>query len=405
MRMKNTNIKSKKLIIWIVILAYVVMLVIVGKCFAERFAVAKIAESYLENVRQGIDDEVMDSIVETVISETIGNEWVGAILSELIGGDDVNDIYHALVNGMDYKVFAVEKTQDGRYRIGITVGNSNNILVARQSWEIIKGRYQGNAFHIVQQLWNDINGDITQLVSGIFYDAKMMLEENGTNLWFSRVFVITVDASAEGSMPEIENEKGYFGFVMTCAGIPMDVGSAPEISDQRKVYGAAFFVLLSAGIVAAIYYKRKNDKERGVESSGTDNAGDTHSNTTFPTDVGADNYSSPNNLEGKKAILYACSPQHNNMMFALHDTPIFIGRDTSECKVVFPQGTAGVSSKHCAISYDGITGLFVLTDLRSTYGTYLSYGEKLTANRQYYLKPGDSFYIGDPANLFRVDVG
>lgn len=389
------KIIKNKALLWIVIAVYAVAVLVVGKGFAERFLVAKAAESYIATIRQGVDDETLDGIVKTVISETIGDDLAGYVISKIIGGDDVNDLYHALVMDMNSHVYAVEKSSDGRYRIGITVANNNNIIVAKATWELIKARYQGNAVDVITQLWNDLNGDISRLISEYFISAADVLVGQDADITYYRSFVINVNPSSEGDMPVIENESGYLGFIMTCAGIPMDVGNTPDISDQRKTYGGILFVLLSAGIVVCVYYKRSAKQTNSPEPLNANHVNDKCLNTALPSDAGS----------SKKAILYACSPQHNNMMFALHDTPIFIGRDVSNCKVVFSQGAAGVSSKHCAISYDSVTGLFVLTDLRSTYGTFLNGGEKLTANKQYYLKPGDTFYIGAPANLFRVDVG
>ncbi len=390
------KIIKNKALLWIVIAVYAVAVLVVGKGFAERFLVAKAAESYIATIiRQGVDDKTLDEIVKTFISETVGDNLAGYVLSKIIDGDDVNDLYHALVMDMNSHVYAVEKSSDGRYRIGISVANNNNVIVAKATWELIKARYHGNAVDVITQLWNDLNGDISRLVSEYFITAADILVDQGVDITYYRSFVINVNPSSEGDMPIIENKSGYLGFIMTCAGIPMDVGNAPDISDQRKTYGAVLFVLLSAGIVAGIYYKRSVKRTKSPEPLDANHVKDKSLSTVLPSDAGS----------CKKAILYACSPQHNNMMFALHDTPIFIGRDASNCKVVFLQGAAGVSSKHCAISYDSVTGLFVLTDLRSTYGTFLNGGERLTANKQYYLKPGDSFYIGAPANLFRVDVG
>ncbi|MBR5968778.1 MAG: trypsin-like peptidase domain-containing protein [Lachnospiraceae bacterium] len=106
----------------------------------------------------------------------------------------------------------------------------------------------------------------------------------------------------------------------------------------------------------------------------------------------------------KQAMLKAMTVQHGGMAFALHDTPLLIGRDPASCKIVFKEGTEGISGKHCSISYDATGGEFVLTDLRSTYGTFLMSGQKLNANVPYRLKAGETFYVGDKANSFRVEI-
>lgn len=108
---------------------------------------------------------------------------------------------------------------------------------------------------------------------------------------------------------------------------------------------------------------------------------------------------------GKKAMIRSLAPQHNGMILAAGAAPVLIGRDPANCKLVYAAGTAGVSGRHCSVSYDESAGVFILTDLRSTYGTFLMTGQKLNANVPYRLKPGESFYVGDKANVIRVELG
>ncbi|MCM1160530.1 MAG: FHA domain-containing protein [Roseburia sp.] len=103
-------------------------------------------------------------------------------------------------------------------------------------------------------------------------------------------------------------------------------------------------------------------------------------------------------------MVRSLSAQHNGAVYQLNDRQILIGRDVANCTVVFQKGTPGVSSKHCSLSYDKSTGEFILTDLKSTYGTFLMNGQKLTAGMSCRLKPGDQFYMGSNANLLRVEV-
>ncbi len=107
----------------------------------------------------------------------------------------------------------------------------------------------------------------------------------------------------------------------------------------------------------------------------------------------------------RKPMMRSLSAQHNGLTLALGNGPIMIGRDPSNCKLVYREGTAGVSGRHCSLSYDAASGDFLLTDLRSSYGTFLMNGQKLNANVPYHLKSGESFYVGDPGNVIRVELG
>ncbi|HWT74383.1 MAG TPA: trypsin-like peptidase domain-containing protein [Mobilitalea sp.] len=103
-------------------------------------------------------------------------------------------------------------------------------------------------------------------------------------------------------------------------------------------------------------------------------------------------------------VLHSMSSQHMGLAAAVSSQPISIGRDAAVCRVVYREGTPGVSSKHCQIYYDENNKTFVLTDLKSTYGTYLSNGQKLTPNVPYPLRPKDSFYLGEKDNTIYVDI-
>lgn len=110
------------------------------------------------------------------------------------------------------------------------------------------------------------------------------------------------------------------------------------------------------------------------------------------------------NTSAKKAVIRSMSVQHAGKAFPVGKAPVIIGRNAGECVVVFKEGTPGVSGKHCSIYYSSDTGVFTLTDLNSSYGTFLSNGMKLTENSPINLKPGDSFYVGDKANVIKVEV-
>ena len=99
------------------------------------------------------------------------------------------------------------------------------------------------------------------------------------------------------------------------------------------------------------------------------------------------------------------SRQHGGMQVSVDSQGILIGRDVASCRIVFQSGTPGVSSRHCSVAWDGAAGEFLLTDLRSTYGTFLSNGQRVTPGVPTRLRPGDTFYLGERDNALRVELG
>lgn len=99
------------------------------------------------------------------------------------------------------------------------------------------------------------------------------------------------------------------------------------------------------------------------------------------------------------------SRQHGGMQVSVDSQGILIGRDVASCRIVFQSGTPGVSSRHCSVAWDGASGEFLLTDLRSTYGTYLANGQRIAPGVATRLRPGETFYLGERDNALRVELG
>ena len=88
--------------------------------------------------------------------------------------------------------------------------------------------------------------------------------------------------------------------------------------------------------------------------------------------------------------------------FDLLKGKVTIGRDPAFCNIVYEKSTPGISSRHCQLSYNPGEGCFVLTDLGSSYGTFLGNGKMLAPNVPEKLYAGDTFFLCDPANRFLV---
>lgn len=101
-------------------------------------------------------------------------------------------------------------------------------------------------------------------------------------------------------------------------------------------------------------------------------------------------------------VLRSMAPQHGGMVVQLHGQPVQIGRDGAVCRLVYQDGTPGVSGRHCQVSFE--QGRFVLTDLNSTYGTFLSNGQRVAPNSPVTLPPKSSFYLGEADNTVYVDL-
>ncbi len=85
--------------------------------------------------------------------------------------------------------------------------------------------------------------------------------------------------------------------------------------------------------------------------------------------------------------------------YVIGGAPLTIGVDLSNA-VCFPQGTPGVSRRHCVVHLQN--NMVLLTDLSSRYGTYLSTGQRLRPQSPAVLGPGSVFWLGTPGCQFQI---
>lgn len=103
-------------------------------------------------------------------------------------------------------------------------------------------------------------------------------------------------------------------------------------------------------------------------------------------------------------LLRSMAPQHGGMVVQLHHQPVQIGRDPATCRLVYQDGTPGVSSKHCQVYFDEQEQMFVVTDLNSTYGTFLVNGQRIAPNTPVKLPPHSSIYLGEADNTIYLEI-
>lgn len=78
-----------------------------------------------------------------------------------------------------------------------------------------------------------------------------------------------------------------------------------------------------------------------------------------------------------------------------------LGRLPDQNDLVFPADTTGVSGRHCVVRLTN--GGATLTDLGSSFGTFLGDGARLQPNQAVELKVGDSFTLGSQKQRFTLE--
>ena len=113
---------------------------------------------------------------------------------------------------------------------------------------------------------------------------------------------------------------------------------------------------------------------------------------------------SPRTERKRAPLMRSMAPQHGGMVVQLHHQPVQIGRDPATCRLVYQDGTPGVSARHCQVYFDEQEQMFIVTDLNSTYGTFLVNGQRIAPNTPVKLPPHSSIYLGEPDNTVYLEI-
>lgn len=233
-------------------------------------------------------------------------------------------------------------------------------------------------------------------VERLAVDATIQHGNSGGPLVNEEGYVLGVNTNVESNVKyQTQVEADYYAIssaevvrFLDKNNIPYEMASSGNNTLMIILIAAGVVVI---GVIAAVVVKNKKKK------AGVAPAGGSHFVGGKGVPVGA--------AVQKGGLIRSASAQHGGKTFPVGKAPVMIGRDAANCVIVFKEGTPGVSGKHCTVSYDSSTQEFTLTDLKSSFGTFLlSSGKKLNANEPVKLRAGESFYVGDKANVLSVEL-
>jgi len=105
-----------------------------------------------------------------------------------------------------------------------------------------------------------------------------------------------------------------------------------------------------------------------------------------------------------RPALRGLAGEYAGKSFALDRGTSTLGRDQRVANLVFSSDASSISKRHCMVSWDAARNTFVLEDLGSTNGTFLSTGERLKPGQPRDLPAGARFSIGDLRNQFELKL-
>lgn len=88
--------------------------------------------------------------------------------------------------------------------------------------------------------------------------------------------------------------------------------------------------------------------------------------------------------------------------FPVYPQGVLIGRDTLSCQIVIPANQINVSRTHCFVTFNPVSGMFVINDRNSSGGTFLENGMRVRYGQPTAIHSGERFYLTNTSNMFEV---
>ena len=80
---------------------------------------------------------------------------------------------------------------------------------------------------------------------------------------------------------------------------------------------------------------------------------------------------------------------------------MIFGRKKGSCNVLYPEGTQGISGRHCCVIWDDEKEVCLVRDLGSSYGTKTLKRETIPSDKEVPLTVGEGFILANE-NAFLI---
>lgn len=187
------------------------------------------------------------------------------------------------------------------------------------------------------------------------------------------------------------------------------IGGNSDILSYFVAPGIGFFLILflntvtlGLAVLCGISEKKEQKPEKEEMKAGIPPMPQAPAGWDIPPAENAGGVAVPK-PEQPRGIMRGLCGMYEGAEIPLQNETIMIGRDPSRANLIYDENCTKVSRKHCEVSYDPQTKMFVFVDYSST-GTFKNGNpDCLPQNMKVMLEPGSTIDIGDETNRFILE--
>ncbi len=352
-----------------------------AELFAEMFPFIYVfdAEENLVGVSSSVP-VILDNQGIYLVSAYVPTNYAAYVASYIVGGSEYMEYITPYIADEILGYCVYQLSGDTGITMGFEMDSIENVaadtILLQVAYDDNAGEYQGIGNFCAQTdgEW----GQFSEEIENAAFGSPVFNNEN------KKVVGVTLNSKYFVTMDAVY--AGLTGGQISGSGSGSETGSGTDSSDGNGSSGGTggstsgggipwivIVAVIGAGVGVFFYLRKKKEK---------DNAGTGISQS-----------------ESTENSLVGVGGEHAGLVIPINE-PIVFGRDKNRCNMMFPSTAQGISSLHCQVSK--INGKIEVTDLGSTYGTFLDNGTKLTPHVPQQLMPGQGFYLADRKYSYRI---
>lgn len=324
---------------------------------------------------------IVDNNGVYLVSAYVPTNYAAYVASYIIGGAEYTEYITPYISDETLGYCVYQLSGDTGITKGFEMDSIGNIatdtILVQVVFDENSGEYQGIGNYCVETDGNW--GQFYEEIGNAAFGSPVFNNDNKkvVGVTLNSKYFVTMDVVYAGFIGNQTVETSGGNDSSNGNGSSDGTGGGTTTDESNSGGGIPWIIIVAiigAGVGGFFYLRKKKEKDNSAGSG-------------------------VSQVDGTVNSLVGVGGEHAGLVIPINE-PIVFGRDKNRCNMMFPSTAQGISSLHCQVSK--INGKIEVTDLGSTYGTFLDNGTKLTPHVPQQLMPGQGFYLADRKYSYRI---